>query len=1583
MSVILNVGDVEAVLRLVDHFTPTVTAMGVTLDSFGTRTKQQTNKIVEDFRKMTSAFSGDVIAAQAAVMISAVEKVGGTARLTTAEMKQYNAVMDEAVNKQRALGVALSPELQSHAAAMDAAAAARAREKQLAEGYAMAKAMDKEVAAARIANAKSTEAAWTSQHNVLESQLQSASRAFSNHIDQLQKTATMYRTLGRDMTQVGQSLTMFVTLPLVAVGVGAVKAAADFETSMVKLITLSNVTEGNMNRMREAVLKMAPAVGIGPGKLAEALLQVTSTGIRGMEAMEILRQSAMGSAIGLGDVTEVAKTVTSAIAAYGAENMSASKAANILYKMVVEGKGELDQFAGSMGRVVGMAATVGVSMADAASFIATFTRTGGSASEAVTALRGVLQRLEIKETANTRKAFKEMGQDFDEFRQLIATKGLTPALVDLMNKFGATNEQLGKIFPNLRALNGVMTVAGAQAKSASEIFKHITNDANEMEIAFGRAGDTIAFKWGQVKAAFEAIAIVLGDKLRPQILKILPMLEQIGRDLAGWVEWFGKLTPGMQEFILKTLGLVALAGPLLMFLGGIARGLSLLYDVAVLLKNAQLAATMTRMLTATGLFSEFVAGATFASTLATLGLFAAALWGVAQAGQAASLWWDISISQPNQAAADAATQRARNQANLSMAVGIASQWGIPTQDAVMKQDYAWAEEILRLYAEALRESTKTEVVATEAKRQLKAAQEEANKAFESAVKSLVDRLQGDTGPSVKVVSEAFSRLTKEEQNSVTAIQVLIPIIEKWGKTTDAIPPKLQAWYDLNAGLTTQGQAFWEAFDNLISLGKTWQETIGGIDSALVGTITGYLRAGASMSTLTAAFVTAQRLLTKEQLDAIKQRFDAMNKDAAATGRLEEEIARNNAALEGDRLSIRLARLAAERDADIKAAEEQVRQGKQTTDNLGLIWDRYWSAKGAAEKKNAEEVLAIQTRLETEYSKMMALTTKDQIALIDEELQAEQRAFLLKYEWDDRVMDMMERIAERRKEILREEKRLRDSVDLNLIKGLGAAAGSLNAPFAESFNQALSSISVLINSTSTEVQKTQALRDMWAAVGAAISEAASLLADGDKTSKWNVLGSVAEGASAGGQAGGMWGAIAGSIIGNIQGIIEMNDAIEAVEKSIKDLQNTLIDLYGSLEAAEDAAEAFGIAMDTAAGNSAEGLAALQQAAQELNDAMDLLKSAMEEYNITVVDLSGPVQALLVSQDMQKVVDQFNALIAAGASYNRVILAMKDSINAMIIEVMATGQQMSLEFARMVQQLIQAGGISNQAAAALLGLTSTLAASWEDVADAMARYGLEAEQLGSVIMQMQLDAKMQQLAADWSLLSGISGVNMSNLAMGMQPQLQAIINTALANGLAIDESLRPLVDLLIQMGLLTNLTGGVLDASQLTWQQSITDTDRLLTKMDQIIAAIYIASGVPGYQNPSTPLPPTPPNQGNNNNQHTPPDWMTQNTYASGTGGILNFGSGTPAILHGFEGVFTDAQMRSITTSAAQFGANSRMSSLIAAQDSRMSGSSQPVNIHIHAWDGDSVNNWLWNGGARQLTTAIVPEIPNEAWRLGLG
>lgn len=67
--------------------------------------EQDTKKVERGLQRMVSEFDGTKITQQAQTMASAVEKIGGAAKLTEAEQRKLNATVSEAMAKYRSLGV--------------------------------------------------------------------------------------------------------------------------------------------------------------------------------------------------------------------------------------------------------------------------------------------------------------------------------------------------------------------------------------------------------------------------------------------------------------------------------------------------------------------------------------------------------------------------------------------------------------------------------------------------------------------------------------------------------------------------------------------------------------------------------------------------------------------------------------------------------------------------------------------------------------------------------------------------------------------------------------------------------------------------------------------------------------------------------------------------------------------------------------------------------------------------------------------------------------------------------------------------------------------------------------------------------------------------------------------------------------------------------------------------------------------------------------------------------------------------------------------------------------------------------------
>lgn len=398
---------------------------------------------------------------------------------------------------------------------------------------------------------------------------------------ELNKTVRNLDAVGRRFERVGRDLTLKFTAPIVAAGAVATKLASDFDSEMTKIVTLVGVAESQVNDWRRALLEMGPAVGKGPQELARALFVVTSAGQRGAEALQIVERAAKASAAGLGDTAEIARTVTAAMQAYGPEALSAERATDILVATVREGNLEASSLAGALGRVLGIAAQVGVSFDQVGAFIATFTRLGVGAEEAVVALRGVLTTM-IAPSQGARDALASVGLSAEDLRVSIVEKGLARTLVDLVSAFRGNATALSAVIPNVRALSGVLGTAAAQGEEFLDVADSITNSTGVLDDAFERVEKTTAFTFAQLRANLEALAIAVGDALAPTINGLVRSLLPMLRTLQGMDEEFIRNTA-------RALALAAALGPVILAVGTAARTAATLANTLLLARTAGVA----------------------------------------------------------------------------------------------------------------------------------------------------------------------------------------------------------------------------------------------------------------------------------------------------------------------------------------------------------------------------------------------------------------------------------------------------------------------------------------------------------------------------------------------------------------------------------------------------------------------------------------------------------------------------------------------------------------------------------------------------------------------------------------------------------------------------------------------------------------------------------------------------------------------------------------------------------------------------------------------------------------------------------
>ena len=316
----------------------------------------------------------------------------------------------------------------------------------------------------------------------------------------------------------------------VGFAVGA-KGAVQLEDTLNKIVGLVGVARDEVEGFKKPLRDLSTVVGKDVNELADALFFVTSAGFRGQAALDVLEASAKAAAAGLGETKQVADAVTSAINAYGAENLSAAQATDILVATVREGKAEADSIAGALGQVLPIASELGVGFDELGGTIAALTRIGLGADQGATALGATLAAIQ-KPGNDARKALEEVGLNAEELRKKVREEGLLPVLQDLKNAFGDNEEAIARVFPNVRALRAVLPLVGVNAKNVADVFKGVANSAGSTEDAFAAVADGYKLKLANALNDLKNSLRDMGETILPAITAafqgLVWVLTQIG-----------------------------------------------------------------------------------------------------------------------------------------------------------------------------------------------------------------------------------------------------------------------------------------------------------------------------------------------------------------------------------------------------------------------------------------------------------------------------------------------------------------------------------------------------------------------------------------------------------------------------------------------------------------------------------------------------------------------------------------------------------------------------------------------------------------------------------------------------------------------------------------------------------------------------------------------------------------------------------------------------------------------------------------------------------------------------------------------
>lgn len=320
----------------------------------------------------------------------------------------------------------------------------------------------------------------------------------------------------------GSALVGSLTNVVAAAGIGKMLGSAftggtALESAMAKVGTIADTAKVPLESLSSQVLQVSGDMHIGANEISEAAYQAISAGQDTGNAVAFAGKASMLAKAGFTSSASAVDILTTALNAYGKGADEVGHVSDVLLTTQNLGKTSVDELAGSMGRVIPLAAAYNVSLENLSSGLAIMTANGIATAEASTYTKSMLN--ELGDTGSTvgKILQQQTGKSFAELNA--DGKSLGDALQILYDKVGGNATEFAGLWSSVDAGTGALSLASSGADKFNGVLQQMQADSNLTQTAYDTMTDTMAYKLDGVKtnaqnlgtALFDAVSGRLGE----------------------------------------------------------------------------------------------------------------------------------------------------------------------------------------------------------------------------------------------------------------------------------------------------------------------------------------------------------------------------------------------------------------------------------------------------------------------------------------------------------------------------------------------------------------------------------------------------------------------------------------------------------------------------------------------------------------------------------------------------------------------------------------------------------------------------------------------------------------------------------------------------------------------------------------------------------------------------------------------------------------------------------------------------------------------------------------------------------------
>lgn len=393
-------------------------------------------------------------------------------------------------------------------------------------------------------------------------ELENQAKQSGTAVQEIAAKGEKLKDIGGKVEGVGKAI-LPASAATAALGVAAVKTAADFDAGMSKVAAVSGATGDDLQALRDKAREMGEKTKFSASEAAEAMNYMAMAGWKTedmLSGIDGVMNLAAASGEDLGTTSDI---VTDALTAFGLTAKDSGHFADILAAASSNANTNVSMMGETFKYAAPVAGALGFSAEDTAEAIGLMANAGIKSTQAGTSLRSIMSSM----TGPIDLVGQNLGQVTIETMNADGSmRSLSDILTDCRGAFSQMTEaeqaNAAETLVGKNAMSGFLALMNAAPADIDKLSGAISNCDGASEKMANTMQDNLAGQLTILKSQLEELAISFGEMMMPTIRNIVSAVQ-------GFVDKLNAL-PGPVKQVILNIGLfVAAAGPVLIVIGKI------------------------------------------------------------------------------------------------------------------------------------------------------------------------------------------------------------------------------------------------------------------------------------------------------------------------------------------------------------------------------------------------------------------------------------------------------------------------------------------------------------------------------------------------------------------------------------------------------------------------------------------------------------------------------------------------------------------------------------------------------------------------------------------------------------------------------------------------------------------------------------------------------------------------------------------------------------------------------------------------------------------------------------------------------